>query len=117
MHDSPHISLVVPCFDEEDSLRSLLPALCAWLEEREREGRPSEVVFVNDGSSDRTGAILTMETKRVAGMRVITHPVNRGVGAAMRTGIEHVLDHAIPHDLDLLVLSAAAEGGPAHHRA
>lgn len=45
---------------------------------------PVEVVVVDDGSSDRTAAAA-----RDAGALVLTHPANRGLGAAVRTGIEH----------------------------
>ena len=45
-----------------------------------------EVVVVDDGSEDRTG-----ETARVAGSRVYTHVLNRGLGAALSTGIAAAL--------------------------
>ena len=42
------------------------------------------VVVVDDGSSDSTA-----EEAQAAGATVLRHPVNRGVGAAIRTGIQH----------------------------
>jgi glycosyltransferase involved in cell wall biosynthesis len=57
------------------------------------------VIVVDDGSSDRTGAIA-----RALGATVLTHPTNRGKGAALRTGMRHALaagfDVAITLDAD-----------------
>ena len=45
------ISIVVPLYNEEESL----PELMAWIARvMEREGRSYEVIFVNDGSTDRS---------------------------------------------------------------
>ena len=49
-------------------------------------GRYPNVVVVNDGSADDTG-----ETARQAGATVLTHLINRGQGAALKTGIDHAL--------------------------
>jgi glycosyltransferase involved in cell wall biosynthesis len=47
-----------------------------------------DVLVVNDGSSDRTA-----EVAREAGAEVVTHPVNRGKGAALKTGFAYALEH------------------------
>jgi dolichol-phosphate mannosyltransferase len=100
--EPPDISLVVPCFDEEDSLPALLPALVDWLDGREREGRPSEVVLVDDGSGDRTPEILREAARAHDSVRVLTHPKNRGVGAAMRTGLHGARgDVVVCYDADM----------------
>ena len=49
-----------------------------------------EVVVVDDGSTDATAA-----EAEAAGATVLRHPVNRGVGAAIRTGIEWGQAHGI----------------------
>jgi len=54
-----------------------------------------EVVVVNDCSSDRTAA-----EAEAAGATVISHPANRGVGAAIRSGI----DYAIKSGYDVVVV-------------
>src|SRR5690349_1743257 len=46
------------------------------------------VVVVNDGSSDRTASVL-----RGLPVRVVTHLVNLGGGAAMQTGLTYALEH------------------------
>lgn len=47
-----------------------------------------EIVIINDGSSDETGAIAD-----TLGVTVIHHPLNRGQGAALKTGTEYALSH------------------------
>lgn len=49
--------------------------------------RDYDIVVVDDGSSDRSA-----EDARQSGFRVIRHPVNRGIGAAIRSGMEAALE-------------------------
>jgi glycosyltransferase involved in cell wall biosynthesis len=75
--DSPCLSVVVPCFNEEASVERAVGRVLA-------QPFVAEVVVVDDASTDGTAAILrTLDDPRV---RVVTHPVNRGKGAALRTG-------------------------------
>jgi glycosyltransferase involved in cell wall biosynthesis len=69
------VTVVIPAFNEEGSLPSLMEDLA---------GAPTdyEIVIVDDGSTDQTGEIL-----RARGVRVIRHPYNIGYGAALKTGI------------------------------
>ncbi|MEK7653526.1 MAG: glycosyltransferase family 2 protein [Patescibacteria group bacterium] len=53
-----------------------------------------EVLVINDGSNDNTS-----ELAKQAGARVISHPINRGQGAALKTGIEY----AIKNDYEVIV--------------
>lgn len=52
----------------------------------------TEVVVVNDGSSDATGDIL--DTKFANAVHRVHHILNRGYGAAMRTGFAYIVRHA-----------------------
>jgi dolichol-phosphate mannosyltransferase len=73
------VSIVVPCYQEEAALRAFAPLLA---------GLPGdEVLFVDDGSTDRTAEVLVGLVRGDPRARVLRHPLNRGVGAAMRTGI------------------------------
>jgi glycosyltransferase involved in cell wall biosynthesis len=59
-----------------------------------------EIVVVDDGSDDGTRQILAQLQDST--VRVITHPVNRGKGAAIRTALDHVTgDLVIIQDADL----------------
>jgi glycosyltransferase involved in cell wall biosynthesis len=68
-------SIVIPAFNEEPAIGSLVAALrggAAW----------HEIIVVDDGSSDATA-----ERAREAGATVVRHPYNKGNGAAVKTGI------------------------------
>ena len=79
MGEAATISYVVPCFQEEEALVPFADLLLRI--------EATEIVFVDDGSTDGTAACLGRLSRGDARVRIATHPVNRGVGAAMRTGI------------------------------
>ncbi len=87
-------SFVVPCFQEEDSLETFAPRL--------RDVAAEEIVFVDDGSTDATAGLLAALAASDDRVRVVTHEQNRGVGAAMRTGIAASTgDVVIVYDADM----------------
>lgn len=45
-----------------------------------------EIIVVNDGSADATAQVLADRQRRYPFLRILTHPVNQGYGAALRTG-------------------------------
>jgi glycosyltransferase involved in cell wall biosynthesis len=83
----PSISAVLPAYNEQeaigDSVRQLATVLSGLCND-------FEVIVTNDGSSDRTGAVL--EQLRLAHpsmrLRVITHEKNQGYGAALASGFD-----------------------------
>ncbi len=82
---APHLSLVVPAYNEERRLPASLRLIDEYL-----SGLPfaSELILVDDGSTDATAAIargFQPSSERVRA-RVLTHQSNRGKGAAVRTG-------------------------------
>lgn len=85
MASNPELSIVIPAFDEGRRLRPTLEAVLDWLD---REGPDAEVVVVDDGSADETPEILADVAGRDPRLRALTHPVNRGKGGAVRTGVE-----------------------------
>jgi dolichol-phosphate mannosyltransferase len=85
---SDSISVVIPCYNEADGIGQLRETL-ERLEQRCRDrSERLEVLLVNDGSRDGTGAALEAAFSGREGYRILTHAVNRGVGAAMRTGFD-----------------------------
>ena len=80
------LSLVVPVHDEEANLRPLWSEILALFE---RLPVPAEVVFVNDGSADGSGALLDAFLAEDPRVRVIDHPRNHGLTAALNTGFRH----------------------------
>ncbi|MEC8496293.1 MAG: glycosyltransferase family 2 protein, partial [Planctomycetota bacterium] len=76
------VTIVVPAFDEEDGIEGVVRRLVAL-----DLGRPTELLVVNDGSSDRTGEVLERLKGEHPTLTVMAHPLNRGYGAALKTGI------------------------------
>jgi dolichyl-phosphate beta-glucosyltransferase len=77
---------VIPAFNEADRLAPTLARILTFLENAPG-WRPAEIIVVDDGSSDRT-ADLARSHPLVDDitLSVAVHPVNRGKGAAVRTG-------------------------------
>ena len=71
------VSIVIPAYNEGASIGPLVSELRASADWH-------EVIVVDDGSSDDTGAKAT-----AAGARVIRHPYNKGNGAAVKTAVRH----------------------------
>jgi dolichol-phosphate mannosyltransferase len=79
----PEISIVLPAFNEAENVeRAVGDAIVA----ASAAGLVPEVIVVDDGSTDGTGAALEMLLDRVPQLRVETHPRNLGYGCALRTG-------------------------------
>ncbi len=76
----------MPVHDEEGNLLPLWEEIVALLATL---SIPSEVLFVNDGSTDRSGAILDELQVLDPRVRVIDHPRNLGLTAALATGFRH----------------------------
>jgi dolichol-phosphate mannosyltransferase len=76
----------IPVYNEERHLEGVL---------REVRRYCAELLIVNDGSTDRTAQLLA----RQEGLRVITHPQNRGYGAALISAFAF----AVEQDIDVLV--------------
>ena len=76
-------SVVVPVFNEEDGISQLQDSL---VQLRHALNGQLEFIFVDDGSSDNTVTGLRAAFGNDPSCRVVEHGVNRGIGAAFRTG-------------------------------
>ena len=83
MADPASTSVVVPAYNEADSIGELVGALAA-------AGAWREILVIDDGSTDDTG-----ERALGAGARVIRHPYNKGNGAAVKTGIRQATGECV----------------------
>ncbi|WP_419190551.1 glycosyltransferase family 2 protein [Saltatorellus ferox] len=75
------MTIVVPAYDEEGGIEGVVERLLAL-----DLGRETELLVVNDGSKDRTGPMLKELQAKYPRLTVIEHPMNRGYGAALKTG-------------------------------
>ena len=92
-------SVVIPVYNEETNVRLLIPQLKDALD---RLGKSYEVLFVDDGSSDQTNAILTEAAAKYPELKVITLRRNFGQTAAMSAGFDAAVgDVILPMDGDL----------------
>jgi glycosyltransferase involved in cell wall biosynthesis len=77
------ISAVMPAYNEEANLEQSVGRMAHALK---TFTRGSEIIVVDDGSQDGTAAVLERLKAVHPNLRVIRHPVNRGYGAALRSG-------------------------------
>lgn len=78
------LTILVPAFDEEARLTTTVEEVLAAAH---RHLDAFEVLIVDDGSRDGTGAIADDLARRHPGVRVFHQPANRGVGAAFHLGL------------------------------
>ncbi len=77
------VSIVVPVFDEEESL----PELCAWIENVVKENELSyEVILVDDGSTDSSWQVIECLRKQNSHIKGIKFQRNYGKSAALNEG-------------------------------
>ena len=79
------VSVVVPVMNEEENIEVLLGEILAVMRGKEA----FEVLFIDDGSTDKTPEILAKAVKSTPELRAIRHKVNCGQSRALRTGILH----------------------------
>ena len=84
----PELSVVIPAYNEERGIDLVLTDLRRTLE---TDGIRHEVIVVDDGSQDSTAQLASQHR----GVVVLRHKINRGYGAALKTGIEHASCDAI----------------------
>jgi glycosyltransferase involved in cell wall biosynthesis len=77
------VSVVIPVYNEERTLHLIISKVLA---------RPevAEIVIVNDCSTDGTWNAMQELAKQDTRIRILTHEVNQGKGAALRTAFQHV---------------------------
>jgi len=97
--ETPEVSVVVPCYNEEENLETLFQRLEEVLNSL---NVTYEVVCVNDGSKDNTLAGLVEHHKRNRAIKVVNLSRNFGKDIALTAGIDYAHGSAvIPIDADL----------------
>jgi len=88
------LSIIIPCYNEEEGINNLDEQIKPVLEELERVWT-LELIFVDDGSTDKTNHLLHKHFGNLAYVKIITHDANKNLGAAMRTGFSHATGDVI----------------------
>ena len=113
----PLFSIVIPLFNEEENV---LPLLQSVFKEVGANPAFSELLLVDDGSQDKTAELVQQQIRQEPRIRLVKHERNRGLGAAIRTGLRNAngdlvfyTDADMPFDFALipeLVSLAKSEG-------
>ncbi len=92
MPDKPRISFFCPAYHDAGNIEQVIAKASALLP---RISSTYEILIIDDGSPDRLLAVVAELQKKYAHLTMVSHPQNRGYGAAMATG----LDHIRPYDI------------------
>ncbi len=83
MNEPPYLSLVIPAFNEQENIPTLLQRVGDALGQI---GRPFEVIIIDDGSTDQTPQLLNDALQRLPWLRVLRMEQNAGQSAAFEAG-------------------------------
>lgn len=98
--------VLIPAYKPEDKMLRLLESLREYQDaENENDREIDGVVVVDDGGQESFRALF--EAAEAMGCHVVHHEVNRGKGAAIRTGLQAAMDFFGP---DIHVVTADADG-------
>jgi dolichyl-phosphate beta-glucosyltransferase len=78
------LSLIIPAYNEQDRLRSSIERIRRWVGD---SGLETEIVVVDDGSTDGTREVIEAEARNDDSIRLIHRGLNRGKGATVREGL------------------------------
>jgi glycosyltransferase involved in cell wall biosynthesis len=78
------VSILLPCYNAEKYLDHALTSI------RNQDHRELEIICVDDGSTDSTGDLLLKHQQQDNRIKIITHPKNRGLIAALNNGLQHI---------------------------
>jgi len=82
---SPELTIIIPAYNEEARLPATLERISAYIAKSRRE---TEVLVVDDGSSDATAAVAERWREKIPLLKVISNGVNRGKGFSVRHGMQ-----------------------------
>ncbi|MFB6341503.1 glycosyltransferase family 2 protein [Saccharicrinis sp. FJH62] len=83
--NTPYVSLILPCFNEEAILEKNIGTVIEYLNKSNYRDE-WEIVIINDGSKDKTAQIAKKISSENKQIHVFHHPVNLNLGHALQTG-------------------------------
>lgn len=78
-----NLSIIIPVFNEAETIKDVLASLKKELDILFLDNY--EIILINDASTDNTGDVLST----IEGVKVVTHPYNKGYGGALKTGAKN----------------------------
>jgi predicted glycoside hydrolase/deacetylase ChbG (UPF0249 family) len=86
--ETRRLTFVIPCWNEQEGITASLAVLREAGDRAQSDGEITDwdLIVVDDGSDDRTPEILAAAHTEDPRIKVVTHEVNRGLGAAIRSG-------------------------------
>lgn len=78
----PPFSIIIPAYNEEKSISPTIDNLKSFIATNNLE---AEIIAVNDGSTDKTGEILSS----ISGIKIINNASNKGYGASLKNGVKN----------------------------
>lgn len=88
-----HLTIIIPCYNEEKGIQKTIENLLPFAKKLQ-----GQILIIDDGSIDNTPEILSMFRENI---QIITHPVNQGYGASLKTGILNTrTEHIAFYDAD-----------------
>lgn len=82
------VSLVIPCYNEEEGISQLVSQLNDVTGKLD-QNYALEVIFVDDGSKDKTNELLHRHFGDNPAVKIVKHEKNQNLGAALKTGFSH----------------------------
>lgn len=96
---NPKITVLIPMYNEEENVVSTVKKVSDVLYSINAD---SELLIVNDGSTDKTLELLKQEAEKYKKLRIITYEKNKNIGGALKIGFERAKgDYIITIDSDL----------------
>ena len=94
------LSILIPAYQEERTIGEVLARVSSI--DTEALGFAKEIIVCDDGSQDRTAAVIEEARARDRRIHLVRHPANRGKGAAIRTALAAATgDYCLIQDADL----------------
>lgn len=82
------LSIIIPCYNEEEGIPQLIGQYDSVVSLLDEQFEP-EIIFVDDGSTDKTNELLHRYLENNPAARIIKHEKNQNLGAALKTGFSH----------------------------